>query len=973
MNAVEIEEAISNLALQPFDAAEFPFAFLASFGNKETALKRLRTGNNNASDVPGGVLQRNNVHLAVCEAGTVADTLNALRASPATIKARAKFILATDGQTLEAEELASGETIVCAYADFPNHFGFFLPLAGISTVQAITDNPVDVRATGRLNKLYVELLSNNPDWAADARRADMNHFMARLVFCFFAEDTDIFNGEGLFTQTVEQMGERDATNTHEVLSEIFRAMNTPIHARHLRRSGFSPTDDADADHVGLKPDLRPWADQFPYVNGGLFAGATDVPRFTRMARTYLIHAGHLNWKQINPDIFGSMIQAVADDEERGALGMHYTSVPNILKVLNPLFLDELRAALNEAGDNKIKLLNLRKRMARIRVFDPACGSGNFLVIAYKQMREIEAEINHRRGEPHLGSEIPLTNFRGIELRDFPAEIARLALIIAEFQCDVLYRGQKDALAEFLPLNAQNWIVCGNALRLDWLSICPPTGTGVKLLGDDLFSDHPVGRDSSRQSIDATIGMNPDLQDQAAIEFENEGGETVICGNPPYLGSKWQTEEQKADLGAIFDKRVKNWKSLDYVAGWFSKAADYGTQTQASAAFVSTNSICQGQQVAILWPSIFQTGNQIVFAHTSFKWANLASHNAGVTVVIVGISSTAGIARRLYSVSDDDTGQVVERKDIPNINAYLAPAPNVEVQPSARPMQGLSPMQFGNHPYYGAALIFSVDDARKMIRLAPDSARHIRPFYGSKEFIDCAPRACLWIADAEAETATSIPKIAERVEAVRQSRRAAVKDASAQKLAATPWRFREQLMAEKHALIVPRVSSENRPYLPVGLLEPDCVVQEKAFALYDAPLWNLALIASRLHWVWIGTVCVRLEMRFSYSNTLGWNTFPVPLLTAQNKTDLTACAENILLAREAHFPATIADLYDPDNMPENLRRVHERNDEVLERIYIGRRFKNDTERLEKLFELYTKMTAAGTAKSTRKSTGGKKPS
>ena len=928
MNAVEIEAAISDLALQPFDAPEFPFAFLAAFGHKETTLKRLRTGESNNSDVLGGVLQRNNIHIAACEAGTVGETLKTLRASPATTKAKAKFILATDGQTLEAEELVSGETIACAYLDFPNHFGFFLPLAGISTIKEIKDNAIDIRATGRLNKLYVELLRENPGWAT--RRHDMNHFMARLIFCFFAEDTDIFNSPGIFTQTLEQMSERDASNTHEVLSVIFRAMNIKT----------KPDERATA-----QPRLPNWANDFPYVNGGLFSGSTEVPRFTRMARTYLLHAGGLNWKQINPDIFGSMIQAVADDEERGALGMHYTSVPNILKVLNPLFLDDLRTQLAEANDNKIKLLNLRKRMARIRVFDPACGSGNFLVIAYKQMRGIEAKINHRRGELHLGSEIPLTNFRGIELRDFPAEIARLALIIAEFQCDVLYRGQKDALDEFLPLDAQNWIICGNALRLDWLNICPPTGTGVKVLGDDLF-DTPLN--------------------QMEIDFENEGGETYICGNPPYLGSKWQTEEQKADLGAIFDKRVKNWKSLDYVAGWFIKAADYGIKTKATAAFVSTNSICQGQQVAILWPSIFQTNNQIVFAHTSFKWANLASYNAGVTVVIVGISSMTGIVKRLYSVSDDDTRQVVERKDVPNINAYLVPAPNVEVQPSARPIQGLSPMQFGNHPYYGAALIFSVDDARKMIRLAPDSARYIRPFYGSKEFIDCAPRACLWISDDEAKSASTIQKIAERMEAVRQSRNAAAKDASAQKLASTPWRFREQLMAEKHALIVPRVSSENRPYLPVGLLEPDCVVQEKAFALYDAPLWNLALIASRLHWVWIGTVCVRLEMRFSYSNTLGWNTFPVPLLTEQNKADLTTCAENILLAREAHFPANIADLYDPDNMPDNLRHAHERNDEVLERIYIGRRFKNDTERLEKLFDLYTKMTAAQP-----KSKGGRK--
>ena len=358
MNAVEIEQAISDLALQPFDATEFPYSFLAAFGNKETTLKRLRTGNNNATDLPGGVLLRNNIHIAVCNAGDVGETLTALRASPATTKAKAKYILATDGQTLEAEEVTSGETIACEYTDFPNHFGFLLPLAGISTIKEIKDNPIDVRATGRLNKLYVELLRENPAWAKDERRSDMNHFMARLVFCFFAEDTGIFSDTGMFTQTVDRMSDRNGSNTHEVLSEIFRAMN-------VSRSERGATN----------PRLPAWAATFPYVNGGLFSGSTEVPRFTQMARTYLLHAGALNWREINPDIFGSMIQAVADDEERGSLGMHYTSVPNILKVLNPLFLDDLRAALDEAGDNERKLLNLRKRMARIRVFDPACGSG----------------------------------------------------------------------------------------------------------------------------------------------------------------------------------------------------------------------------------------------------------------------------------------------------------------------------------------------------------------------------------------------------------------------------------------------------------------------------------------------------------------------------------------------------------------------------------------------------------------------
>jgi hypothetical protein len=933
MNAVEIEQAISELALQPFDAAEFAFSFLAAFGNKDTTLKRLRTGNNNTSDVPGGVLLRNNIHVAVCESGTVGEVLKSLRASPATTKAKAKFILATDGQTLEAEELVGGETINCAYADFPDHFGFFLPLAGISTIKEIKDNPIDVRATGRLNKLYVELLNENPDWAKEERRADMNHFMARLVFCFFAEDTDIFNGEGLFTKTVEQMSDRDGSNAHEVLEAIFRAMNIKV-----------------ADRANAQPRLPNWANGFPYVNGGLFSGSTEVPRFTRMARTYMLHAGSLKWREINPDIFGSMIQAVADDKERGALGMHYTSVPNILKVLNPLFLDELRTQLEAAGDNKAKLLNLRKRMARIRVFDPACGSGNFLVIAYKQMREIEAEINRRRGEEHLGSDIPLTNFRGIELRNFPAEIARLALIIAEFQCDVLYRGQKDALAEFLPLDAQNWIVCGNALRLDWLNICPPTGTGVKLVGDDLFNT-PL--------------------DQTEIDFENEGGETYICGNPPYIGQSEMTEKDKDDLSAVFAKTEIQWKLLDYVFGWFQKAAEMCRDRNIRCAFVATNSVCQGQQVPTFWPSFFQSGANIFFARVSFKWKNLAQNNATVTVVVIGISSKQESVR-LYEEGDGDAP--IERK-VNFIGPYLVPNTLTVVSKESRPLNGLNPMDYGSKPADGGGLVLKSDDYHS---IDDDGVKkYIKKYLGSDEYIDGKFRYCLWIGRSDVEEALCYPFIEKRIEQVRSFREKSKKDKTKEQ-AETPYAFSEmrhgKISKNFLPLIIPIHSSENRAYLPVGALEPGAVVSNAAFALYDAPLWSMALIASRLHLVWIATVCGKLETRYRYSNTIGWNTFPVPLLTEQNKVDLTACAENILLAREAHFPATIADLYDPETMPENLRHAHERNDEMLERIYIGRRFKNDTERLEKMFDLYTKMTAIATkAKPAVKTTRGKKTS
>jgi hypothetical protein len=915
MNAVEIEEAVSSLAEAPFVAANFPLAFLEAFGNKETTLKRLRSGDSNQSDLPGGVLQRTNIHLKVCAEGQVTATLAALRESPKTASQKVKFILATDGISFEAENVVDGETVACAYPDFHNHFGFFLPLAGITTVKQIRENAFDIKATSRLNKLYIELLKENPEWGTAARREDLNHFMARLIFCFFAEDTAIFGEKARFTATVERMSARDSSDTHEVLSELFRAMNASSSER-------------------AKAKIRNWADVFPYVNGGLFSGSVDVPRFSKIARSYLLHVGTLDWTKINPDIFGSMIQAVADDEERGALGMHYTSVPNILKVLNPLFLDALRAKLEEAGDNPRKLLNLRQRLAHIRVFDPACGSGNFLVIAYKQMREIEAEINRRRGEPERKSDIPKTNFRGIELRHFSCEIARLALIIAEYQCDVLYRGQLLALAEFLPLEKANWITCGNALRLDWLSICPPTGKGVKNRADDLF-ETPL--------------------DQAEIDFENEGGETYICGNPPYKGTKNQTDQQKSDLLAVFSKYADSYKVLDYVSGWFVKGAEYLSNEKGAVAFVSTNSICQGNQVPVLWPLITRLGLQICFAHTSFKWANLAAHNAGVTVVVIGLRRDAPAKRRLFYQQADSTVE----KEVSNINAYLVPTRDIIVSKSSAPPQGCAAMVLGNQPYEGGYLIFDQTGFEELS--LPQSERHTitRKILGSTEVINGGHRFCLWVEDHHLALARSNPTISAQIEKVREWRSKSDRPAT-RAMASRPHQFCEMKSGRNSVMIIPIRSSENREYLPISVFDHLTTVSNLAYAIYDGDIFNFSIIASRLHLIWISTVCGKLETRFSYSNKMGWNTFPVPTLTAQNKADLTRCAEDILLAREAHFPKTIADLYDPEAMPANLREAHERNDETLERIYIGRRFKNDTERLEKLFELYTQMTTAPAA-------------
>jgi hypothetical protein len=921
MNAVEIEQAVSDLALKPFDREEFPFDFLLAFGNKETTIKRLRAGASNKSDL-GGVLQTNNLHILVSDTGEVTRGLQALKSSPATTKAKAQFVVATDGVTFEAEDLTTGETIACDFKDFPDHFGFFLPLAGISTVKQIRESSFDIRATSRLNRLYIELLKDNPEWGSAERRHDLNHFVARLIFCFFAENTGIFSGNRLFTTTVDQMSERDSSNTHLIIGEIFRAMNTD---RDKRSEAKIPR----------------WADALPYVNGGLFSGSVDAPKFSKISRSYLLHIGSLDWTKINPDIFGSMIQAVADDEERGELGMHYTSVPNILKVLNPLFLDDLRDQLEQAGNNPRALLNLRKRLSKIRVFDPACGSGNFLVIAYKQVREIENAINERRGEHGRKSDIPLTNYRGIELRDFSCEIARLALVIAEYQCDLLYLGQKEALAVFLPLDSQNWITCGNALRLDWLSICPPTGTGVKLVSDDLFNT-PL--------------------DQAQIDFENEGGETYICGNPPYKGSNWRTNEQTIELGAILSHKTSSWKALDYVAAWFFKASEYiRICPETKCAFVATNSICQGVQASVLWPLVFDSNQIIYFAHTSFKWANLASHNAGVSVIIVGIQSSSNSQKR--QIFDLDENQKTIVRVVENINAYLLNTLNVIVEGAKSPIGFEAEITDGSGALDGGHLILDSKDRFDIIDCGQKYEKFIKPYLGSSEFIRGNLRWCLWIEDEQKEEATKCGLIDARVQAVKHFRENA--GTRAKTAIGRPHKFAWINKKDGMQIIIPTVFSERREYLTAGYLNSDYVISNAASIVQNANLYIFAVISSLLHLAWVKAVSGKLKTDIRYTSSTCFNTFPIPQLSDKNKADLTRCAEDILLAREVHYPATIADLYDPETMPANLREAHERNDETLERIYIGRRFRNDTERLEKLFELYTKMTAVKPATKNKK--------
>lgn len=938
MKTTEIADAVAELARTSFDAAEFPFQFLAAFGANETTIRRLKSdgrGGLNRSDVEGAVLisgkTRLKSHIIGTSPGGVEAAVEALQNSPATERYKVTMLVVSDGEELQAIDQENGEALACSLSDLPKKFGFFFPWLGISAAKEIRENPIDIQATGHLDKLYVALLQDerNKDWADEPGRARFNHFMAQLIFCFYAEDTSIFdaasfwggaerpkNWAGLFTETVRGEAKTDGSDTRDIISEIFRAMN--IDTRKGRRDGSG---------------LPTYADKFPYVNGGLFGGDVDVPYFSRMARTYLIRAGELKWTDINPDIFGSMIQAVADDKERGNLGMHYTSVPNILKVLNPLFLDDLETQLERSKTNRQQLGKLKKRLAGIRVFDPACGSGNFLVIAYKKMRDIEHRANLAAGWGAMESVIPIRNFCGIEIKHFAAEVARLALVIAKYQCDAIYLSQRQADALFLPLDKRNWIVRENALRVDWLGVCPPPGqTSVRLTTGDLL-DEPL--------------------DQAEIDFENEGGEVFICGNPPYTGKGKKSAQEKADMDHVFRGRLKSWGYVDYVSAWILKGVDYIKATpQTMMALVATNSVSQGRQVPQFWPSVFENGCELFHAHQSFKWKNNAAHNAGVTCVIVGIKAKS--VDRLKTVTDGANTRVAE-----GISPYLIgfDTPIVISRPRVMNAQ-LAPLLTGSVPNDDGQLIEDnkqvfIDEGDGAIKLSD-----VRPFFGSSDFIKGNRRFLLLIHDEPSDKNWS-DAISKRLEKVREHRLDSAKRETREQLSKTPHKLQHLAdVPQSHAIIVPSVSSERREWFPCGLLPGGTIVSNLAFQFADAPLWHLALIASKLHLAWIATVCGKLKTDFRYSNSLAWNTFPVPPLSNEDKAELTRSAENILLAREQYFPATIAEMYDPDRIDTEfpkVRAAHDANDELIDNIYIGRCFRNDTERLEKLFEMYVEMT------------------
>ncbi|PJE32863.1 Type II restriction/modification system, DNA methylase subunit YeeA [Pseudooceanicola antarcticus] len=882
MNPTEIYDALAEIAAKPFDPNEFPFAFAEATDAAKAAISKLRNGSTNKSDLPGGVLFNKKFHYAPALKGLTDVTLDQLRASKKTKASKPAILIASDGETIAAEHPASGDTLHCTFSELGDHFGFFLPAAGKERYRAVEENPVDVKATGKLARLYDALTKANPDWGSDERRHEMNQLMMRLIFCMFAEDVGIFPDNQFSRLLFTHAGDK-GEEARETIIAAFNAMNLPKDKR---------------------GSLPAWTAELEYVNGGLFAGTIDAPRFDTISFRYLRDACDLDWREINPDIFGSMIQSVADPKQRSELGMHYTSVPNIMKVIGPLFLDDLDAEIHKAWDRAKALQQVLDRMSRIRVFDPACGSGNFLVVSYRELRARETRILQRLeelngpGSMQMFSAIPISNFYGIEIADFAAETAKLALFIAEYQANASFAEVFGRRPAALPLKDAAHIRTGNSLRENWDEVCPPPA---------------------------------------------EGEEVFIAGNPPFLGSTYQSKEQKADLAFVFAEHIKSFAAFDFVAAWFFKASRYIRGYSARAALVSTNSICQGYSVAALWPHVLGSNLEIGFAHKDFKWRNNASANAAVICSIIGIRNQSKEPKRLFADNLESSAD--------NINGYLVNAPTVAVEGTRNGLFGLPSMEYGNKPVEGGYLLFTAEEKDALLEQEPRTRDFFRPFMGSKEVVNGYRRYCLWITPQTLDEAKSIPAIASRIERVAEFRAGSTDAYVREKLLPLSYRFKQVFEAKSHSILVPSVTSERRPYLPVERVGADVIASNLNQVLYDAPEWCIALIASRLHLVWIATVCGKLKSDFRYSNTLGWNTFPVPKFSEDQLAELSASARRILKCRYSHFPKTIAELYDPDKMPDDLRAVHRENDDLLETMYIGRPFRNDTERLEKLFKLY----------------------
>ncbi len=899
MNIAQIESNLQNL-IKSLSKETFIYELLLAYGLPKASITRLQKGNLNLSKTEGEISWKKKLLFREEYSDDLHLTVSELAQS---IKHEQRFVIVTDYELFLAIDTKTGEKLDIELAELPKHFDFFLPWAGMEKAQHRNENPADVKAAERMAKLFDEIKKDNPVATEEDSHA-LNVFLTRLLFCFFAEDTHIFQ-DGQFTNAISSHTAVDGNDLRSYLESLFEVLNT-----------------ASKD----RKDLPAYLNAFPYVNGGLFKDSFQVPEFSRKSRQLVIDAGTMNWKDINPDIFGSMFQGVIDPDKRGSLGAHYTSVPNIMKVIEPLFLDELKEEFEKAKHNPKKLNELLYRLSKIKIFDPACGSGNFLIIAYKELRRLEIAIIHHLQElqkaaagfnskseqlsfipkaqlslaasfqVELFSRIQLSQFFGIEIDDFAHEIAQLSLWLAEHQMNVEFHREFGKTSPTLPLKEAGKIVCGNACRLDWEKVCP----------------------------------------------KKEGDEICILGNPPYLGARLQNEEQKEDIDLIF-KGINGANNLDYIACWFKKGADFIKNTSYRFAFVTTNSISQGEQVSILWPHVLKPGISIFFAHPSFKWTNNAKQNAGVIVAIIGLTGGEALKKTIFKNGLSN--------EVRNINPYLVEGENVYVEKRSKPLSSFPEMNFGSMPNDGGNLLLTEDELRSESLSNEDV---IRSALSAKEFINGRNRYCIWIeGDYEKE---KLPNpIVERIKRVESLRKDSQREAT-RTLASFPHRFGEIRHQNSDFVLLPRHSSERRDYIPMGFFSSKFIALDSALAVYNVLPHHFGILQSKIHMVWIRNLAGRIKSDYRYSASLVYNTFPFPSISEQRKQEITQCVFRILEERERHSEKTLAQLYDPDKMPEGLREAHRLNDLAIERCYRSRPFESDEERLEYLFKLYEKMIA-----------------
>lgn len=892
MAITEIEDHISDIINQD-NHEQFIYDFLSVYDFPKATITKLRKGTNNLAKESGEVYLKNRLYFKQTNSELMQSFVD-VKEKVDQLGAKPRYIMVTNFKNVLAEDTKTGDTLDVEFERLPQKFEFFLAWNGIEKTDFDKENPADIRAAERFAKLYDVVVKDNPN----ATRHGLNLFLIRVLFCLFAEDTDIF-AKNLFTNRLKELTKQDDSDLDVFIDQLFGVL--------------------DIEKDKRPADTPSWLADFPYVDGDLFKDPHEHLKFTEHTRKLIIDAGEkLEWDQINPDILGSMIQAVASEDSRSHLGMHYTSVPNIMKVIKPLFLDDLRQAFEDAKGNETKLNELYDRIGKIKFMDPACGSGNFLIITYKELRQLEIDILKELNQMGIATmyvpSVTLDQFYGIEIDDFACDVTRLSLWIAEHQMNKqLHKEIDNAVRPTLPLQHAGAIVCGNALEIDW------------------------GR----------------------VMTLAKGDQAYLFGNPPYLGAKKQSDLQKKQLNEALGSNF-NYRKLDYICGWFVKATRLIKQfSNSKVAFVSTNSICQGEQVALLWPDILRDV-VINFAYTSFDWSNNAKNVAGITVIIIGLSNKNGNDIQNKKIFESNSYKLVS-----NISPYLTDGESNIVKPLKAQINGFPEMYLGSMPRDGGNLILSREDGKQLIS-SGISKKIVREYIGASEFVNGKYRYCLWMDRNDYESNKQNDLIRSRVEQVAAYRRNA-KAKSTQKYANLPWTFVQKGEYDKAygksghgklTLIVPKVTTENRLYIPMGIIDGDVIVSDLGLVIYNSPIWLLGLLESKMHMVWLKSIGGKFRTGYRYSSTLVYNTFPVPDLSTRRKNEIEDLVLKILDIRDEEG-GTLAELYgsplaakNPKPMNPCLLAAHQELDQVVDRAYRDRPFKDDNERLSLLLDMYS---------------------